>query len=112
MGARFGGGMGMGVGGLVVLLILSAIFKKDLTGMLGGGGSNVADPGTAAPYQETATEKDRREFVTYVFNDAQDTWRQSVNGYRDAKLVLFTDATDSGCGFAQSASGPFYCPMD
>jgi predicted metalloprotease len=112
MGARNGGGMGMGEGGLVVLLILSAIFKKDLTGMLGGGGSNVADPGTAAPYQETATEKDRREFVTYVFNDAQDTWRQSVNGYRDAKLVLFTDATDSGCGFAQSASGPFYCPMD
>ena len=116
MGARLGGGAGMGLGGVVVLLILSVIFKKDFTSMLGGGDPSSAATQPGAPYQETATEKDRREFVTFVFNNAQDAWRQLLSRkseqYREAKLVLFTDATDSGCGFAQSASGPFYCPTD
>ncbi|HEV8123509.1 MAG TPA: neutral zinc metallopeptidase [Gemmatimonadales bacterium] len=116
MGSRFGGGMRLGLGGTVVLLILSVIFKKDFSSMLGGGdpSSAATEPGT--PYQETATEKDRREFITFVFNEAQTVWQQTLSQkgeqYRDAKLVLFTDATDSGCGAAQSASGPFYCPED
>jgi hypothetical protein len=116
MGARMGGGMGMGLGAVVILLILSVVFKKDFTSMLGGGDPTGAAGLPGAPYQESATEKDRREFVTYVFNDAQTAWQQALaqrsEPYRDAKLVLFTDATDSGCGFAQSASGPFYCPAD
>jgi len=114
-GSRFGGGMRLGLGGTVVLLILSVIFKKDFTSLLGSGEPSAAgQPDT--PYQETAAETDRREFVTYVFDDVQTTWGQTLNQqgkqYRDAKLVLFTDATDSGCGAAQSASGPFYCPED
>lgn len=116
MGARMGGGLRMGLGGMVVLLILSVVFKKDFTSMIGGGDPNAAVQQPGVPYQETATEKDRREFITFVFNDAQQAWQQgfsqSSGQYRDAKLVLFTDATDSGCGFAQSASGPFYCPAD
>lgn len=115
-GGLGGGGMRLGLGGIVVLLVLSVIFKRDLvSGMLGGQGSPAVSD-QSGPYQETPTEKDQREFVTFVLNDAQSTWSQifsqSGKQYRDAKLVLFTDATTSSCGNAQSASGPFYCPGD
>lgn len=115
-GGLGGGGMRLGLGGIVVLLVLSVIFKRDLvSGMLGGDGSPAVSQ-QSGPYQETPAEKDQREFVTFVLNDAQSTWSQifaqSGKQYRDAKLVLFTDATTSACGSAQSASGPFYCPGD
>jgi len=50
-----------------------------------------------------------------VLDDTQKTWtevlpQQSGKSYRHAKLVLFRDAIQSGCGGAQSATGPFYCP--
>ena len=51
--------------------------------------------------------------VDAVMDDAQDTWRQLLGGrYQDTKAVLFRDAINSACGFAQSATGPFYCPAD
>jgi predicted metalloprotease len=54
--------------------------------------------------------------VSFVLDDAQNTWRKILPTagaqYRDAKLVLFRDAVTSGCGNAQSATGPFYCPAD
>jgi predicted metalloprotease len=66
--------------------------------------------------QETQEEKDQVEFVKFVMNDVQDTWEkvfaQSGKTYRHAKLVLFRDSYPSGCGYAQSAMGPFYCPAD
>jgi predicted metalloprotease len=56
------------------------------------------------------------EFVSFVLDDAQKTWTQLFQqkgaDYRHAKLVLFRDATRSGCGLGQSAMGPFYCPND
>ena len=51
--------------------------------------------------------------VDAVMDDAQDTWQQLLGGrYQDTKAVLFRDAINSACGFAQSATGPFYCPAD
>jgi predicted metalloprotease len=56
------------------------------------------------------------DFVSVVLADTEDVWhtlfRQEGLRYREPKLVLFSDATQSACGFAQSASGPFYCPAD
>jgi predicted metalloprotease len=117
MGGGFGGGgMRLGIGGVVVLLVLSLIFKRDFLGMLGGGQSSGAVSQPGQTYQETASEKDEREFVTAVLNDVQTTWDSVFNQmgkqYTDAHLVLFTDVWESGCGTAQSASGPFYCPSD
>jgi predicted metalloprotease len=66
--------------------------------------------------QESPAEHKEVEFMTAVLNDVQGFWAQTLPNvgvpYRDAKLVLFRDITDSGCGTAQSATGPFYCPLD
>jgi predicted metalloprotease len=65
---------------------------------------------------ETAEERTAVQFVSFVLDDVQDQWEQILprygDQYRDAKLVLFRDATQSACGVGQSAMGPFYCPID
>jgi predicted metalloprotease len=130
-----GGGMGGGfpvgpVGGLggLVLLVLGLLFGGDILG--GGGGTATSggdvDPGTqapgatgprgGAPVNSSPEEEKEVDFVAYVLNNTQDVWRQVLPKqgveYRDAKLVLFRDVVRSGCGTAQSAMGPFYCPLD
>ena len=55
--------------------------------------------------------------MSFVLDDAQNTWQellpeQGGRSYRRAKLVLFTNVVRSGCGFGESAMGPFYCPLD
>ena len=64
----------------------------------------------------TAEEQEMGNFVKVILADTEDVWnsvlRQQGVQYREPKLVLFTNATDSACGFAQSATGPFYCPDD
>jgi hypothetical protein len=70
-----------------------------------------------APAATTPEEEERKDFVTFVLNDVQDTWtavmpKETNTQYPRAKLVLFRGAIESACGFAESASGPFYCPGD
>lgn len=114
------GGMGggrLGLGGLLILLLLSAIFHRDLVSMFfgGGGPAPVYSPSSA---NRSAGADDRQvQFVSFVLDDAQRTWDQmlpetSGTPYRHAKLVLFDNYTQSACGMAQSATGPFYCPAD
>ena len=111
------GGIHVGLGGIVVLFILSLIFKRDFlslvsTGTASTGGTVVAQPDPARDQQE----KPLVDFVTFVLNDTQNTWSQILPQqgvpYRHAKLVLYRDAYGSACGVAQSATGPFYCPED
>ncbi|MEA2163053.1 MAG: uncharacterized protein QOK37_1180 [Thermoanaerobaculia bacterium] len=117
-GGGFGfGGMHIGCGGAVILLILSLLFHKNFFALLGTGGGTSSGPVASRPVQETPEESTERQFVTFVLNDTQKTWpailsQQDNTAYRKAKLVLFRDSTDSGCGYAQAASGPFYCPED
>jgi predicted metalloprotease len=111
--------MRLGLGGLVVLFILSLIFKQNFFALLGGGGapstgSTVAGPPNTA---KDELEKPLVQFVSFVLDDTQRTWEQLLPEqagvpYRHAKLVLFRDYTQSGCGAAESATGPFYCPGD
>jgi predicted metalloprotease len=104
------GGRHIGIGGILVLGVLSLIFKRDLIspflGVSSGPAVSTADPA------KTQAEKPEVEFVTFVFNDVQKNWEQMLQGYRHAKLVLFRDQTESGCGTAETATGPFYCPAD
>ncbi len=112
------GGMHIGIGGAIVLLILSFVFKQNFFALLGGGS---VDPGPAMVSQPNPArdeaEKPLVQFVSFVLDDTQKTWteilpEQSNKPYRHAKLVLFRNYTESGCGNAQSATGPFYCPED
>ena len=113
------GGMHIGLGGLLIILVLSVIFKQNFFALLSGGG--VSGPGSAAvsipdPARDEA-EKPLVQFVSFVLDDTQKTWdqllpQQANTPYRHAKLVLFRDSTFSGCGGAEAATGPFYCPED
>jgi predicted metalloprotease len=99
----------VGIGGLILLGVLSFVFKRDLISPFLGTDAPVAS--TADPAR-TQAEQPQVEFVTFVFNDVQRTMEQAVSGYRRTKLVLFRDLTESACGSAESATGPFYCPGD
>jgi predicted metalloprotease len=105
----------MGLGGILLLLVLSLVFKQDFLSLLGTD-SSVATTGEQAAPVNDPNEEPQVQFVSFVLDDAQRTWqeilRREGTEYRDAKLVLFRDSVDSGCGFAQSATGPFYCPAD
>jgi len=119
---RGGGGMmrgagGMGIGAFVILLVLSLVFKRDLFQLVGAGGvAPGAETAGAPPAESTPEEGQLKSFVSFVLDDAQNIWAQELPRYgaqyRPAKLVLFRDAIQSACGFAQSATGPFYCPGD
>jgi predicted metalloprotease len=114
-------GMGMGaphigIGGFLLLLILSWVFHRNLftlfSGDAGSGDAVATTDRPAAGDQSTAVQ-----FVSFVLDDVQGTWdkllpAQTGKQYRHAKLVLFRDSIASGCGQAESATGPFYCPDD
>jgi predicted metalloprotease len=114
-----GGGLRLGLGGIVILGILSLVFKQNFFALL----DNVAmDTSTQTapsepPAATTPAEAERFEFVKFVLNDVQDTWtkllpQESNTEYPRSTLVVFRGAIESACGFAESASGPFYCPGD
>jgi hypothetical protein len=111
----FGGGRGLGLGGIVVLLALSLIFKQDFLSLAGGGGGSSAPSGDVAPVNDPS-EEPAVQFVSFVLDDAQGVWAQALPAlgtpFQPARLVLFRDAVESACGYAQAASGPFYCPAD
>jgi len=109
------GGMHIGLGGAIILLVLSLLFKQNFFALIGGGG---ATPVATRPNPaKTEAERPLVQFVSFVLDDTQKTWeqvfpRQTGKQYRHAKLVLFRNYTRSGCGAAESATGPFYCPED
>ena len=112
---RLPGGRGLGIGGILVLLALSVVFKKDFLSLAGN-----LDTGAAAvdngPVVSSAAEDSMVLFVSFVLDSVQSSWsrvfRERGEQYQDAVLVLFRDGTRSACGFAESATGPFYCPGD
>jgi predicted metalloprotease len=105
---------GLGIGGLLVVLLLSWFTGVDFLSLLGGGDpTTTGSTGTTGRVNATPEEERLVDMVDAVMDDAQDTWRQLLGGrYEDTRAVLFRDATQSTCGFAQAATGPFYCPGD
>ncbi|MBE7172767.1 MAG: neutral zinc metallopeptidase [Williamsia sp.] len=110
------GGSILAGGGIlgVIALVINFLLGGDPSQLpqsvpMGGGGQSMSA-------QETAADDKRAQFVKVVLGYTEDVWGQvfKENGsqYTDPTLVLFRDGTQSGCGGASSASGPFYCPAD
>jgi predicted metalloprotease len=117
---RIGGrGVGGGLGTLVIVLV-ALYFGVDPSLLLNGGGSAMGPVGVpgqvASPRSRPAAEEPLKDFVSVVLADTEDTWHalfaQFDARYQEPKLVLFSGAVSSACGYAQAAMGPFYCPAD
>ena len=104
-----GGGLGAIV--IVVLALLFGVDPRMLTQML-----PTETPTPAPGPARTGQQDPMADFVSVVLADTEDTWdelfRRGGATYQEPKLVLFSGAVQSACGFAQAAVGPFYCPAD
>ncbi len=103
--------VGGGIGGLVLLLLISA--------MTGQNPVDLMSPGTGTESVGTSGVREndpQSQFVSVVLADTEETWREIFaergNAYPPPTLVLFTRATRSACGMGSAAMGPFYCPAD
>lgn len=110
------GAVPMGIGGVLVLLVLSWFTGVDFLSLVGDGGAPSSQTDTAAtsgPVNTTPEEEKMVLMVDAVMKDTGETWQQLLGGrYQETTAVLFRDAVQSTCGMAQSAVGPFYCPAD
>lgn len=127
-GGGFGGGRlpggrgGLGIGGLIIVGLIAwatGINPAVLIGgaeMLLGDGSSQQQDQTAAPRQQSKPQDQLGQFASAVLAQTEDVWtpifKAQGETYQEPGLVLFSGATRSGCGAAQSAMGPFYCPND
>jgi predicted metalloprotease len=117
-GQRMGGSGAMvgrlGIGGVLIVGALSLLFRRNLFGDLARLQGEA--PATNEPVQSTPEEEKMLGLVSTVLDDAQATWGKLLPAagtpYERAKLVVFTDSTQSGCGVGERAMGPFYCPAD
>jgi predicted metalloprotease len=115
---RLGGKTG-GLGLLVVVAVVvlsGGDFGQILGVLLGGGGSTAAPQVGSQTVPRSPANTEATEFVSVILRDTETTWHelfaQSGAQYREPRLVLFSNAVDSACGYATAASGPFYCPGD
>jgi uncharacterized protein len=107
------GGVPIGIGGLVVLLLLSWATGTDFLSLFTNGSAPASSTGTTGQVQSSPGEERLVDFVDAVAGDTQSTWEQLLgNRYQPTRVVLFRDAIQSACGAAQAATGPFYCPGD
>ena len=117
-GARSPGARVAVPGGLGLVGVLVFLAFQLLSGGSGYAVPSAFDDGAQAPDggaipADQDPDRDLRDFSEYVFDSAQSTWSRTFGGgYRDAKLYLYRDAVNTGCGSASSAVGPFYCPAD
>lgn len=115
-GGRSGGGLGI-VGIIVVLGIIWFATGQNPIDILTGGmsGGTTTTQSQSMP-SSSATQDELGQFVGVVVKETENLWtevfRENSSTYQAPNVVLFSDTTQSGCGIAQSASGPFYCPAD
>jgi len=108
-------GLSIGLGGALLLFLLSLLTGQNFMSLLDSPGVVVQQPTQqpGGPVRSTPEEEKLVQFVSSVLDDNQAFWTQQLAGqYRKAKLVLFRDVVQSACGMAESATGPFYCPAD
>jgi predicted metalloprotease len=116
-----GGGLMLGgAGGLLLfaVVMVAGLYGIDLSPILGGGGIIPGGGGItqSGPYEPTAEEQDMARFTSVALKTTEDTWggifQQMGRAYTPPRLVMYSGVTETGCGYGQSAMGPFYCPDD
>jgi predicted metalloprotease len=106
-----GGGIAVG-GGILGVIALVINF------LIGGDSSQLPLPDQNQPLTEEqrAAQDSQAQFVSVVLRETENVWNEVFAGmgsdYVEPRLELFTGSTESGCGFASAATGPFYCPAD
>jgi len=116
-----GGGLGcllplvasrFGIGGVIVLVI--GYFLLSSLGGLGSGGGGGQMPATqqSAPAGQSRLDPTTKHFMLQVLASTEDVWTKLLGRYPPTQLVAYSESYQSGCGAAQSAMGPFYCPTD
>ena len=118
-GRRLGGGTLAGGG--IVAVIVAAVFAwisggNPLEVLINQGGALLSGGATEQTYTPSAEDEELAVFARQILAGTEDVWgeifKQNGLTYRPPKLVLFTDAVQSGCGGATSQTGPFYCSAD
>jgi predicted metalloprotease len=103
---------GGGVVGVVALFLLSQLLGVDLTGLAGGGGSDGSDEAIAGCQTGADANADLDCLIASAGDSIDTYWSGQVADYRSTDVILFSGQTNTGCGGATSAVGPFYCPAD
>ena len=116
-----GGAGGIGIGTIVVLGLIGWALGIDPRLLIGGaemlsGGGTQQQVDVGSEIKTGAPSDEMGRFVSAVLGSTEVQWTEifakSGRSYKQPTLVMFSGATQSGCGFAQSAMGPFYCPLD
>lgn len=112
-----GGRVGVGIGTVLVLTLIGWAFGIDPRLLIGGAEQFYGGSQTQQQQIPTGTQSDEtRRFVSAVLGSTEEVWTDvfahAGKAYNPPTLVIFSGATQSGCGFAQAAMGPFYCPID
>lgn len=111
---------GMSISTIVILVVIyfgaKLLFGVDLLQLLSGGPGTAPRTGTEMTDNSPGASDEMKQFVATVLAETEDTWNGIFQAkgrtYEEPTLTLFTDAVNSACGMASSASGPFYCPND
>jgi uncharacterized protein len=116
-GRRVSRGVAGGGIGTLIIILLALFFGFDPRMLLQGNVQEVNYPQAPSPQsQQPSVNDEMRQFVARVLGSTERTWEQIFEAggrtYQKPTLVLFSDAVESACGFAQAAAGPFYCGAD
>jgi predicted metalloprotease len=114
-GGRSGGGIGSIIVIIIVLGVIWLVTKQNPIDVLTGGGQTATTSSQSRPLPNAGQDQ-LADFVGVVVKETENFWgevfQQNNRTYPAPSVVLFSGATQSGCGTAQSDSGPFYCPND
>jgi uncharacterized protein len=98
------------LGWVVIAIVLLVSIGGGLGGFFGGGDDSTSQAPAAG---QVKSQDKKAQFVGFVLDDTQNTWKAMLGSqYQNAKLVLFSGATQTACGAGRAATGPFYCPTD